>query len=57
VHNDPDFEQWVTDEGGPDAVLAMVDEVRRQAADGLLRGFTDKDEFLAHLGDRGRRSA
>jgi hypothetical protein len=57
VSEDPDFQQWVTEEGGPDAVLAMVDEVRRQADDGSLRGFTDKDEFLAYPGRRGRRSA
>jgi hypothetical protein len=57
VHDDPDFEQWVKDEGGPEAVLALVEEVQRRAADGSLRGFTDKDEFLAHLGRRGRRSA
>jgi hypothetical protein len=57
VNEDPDFDQWVTEEGGPEAVVAMVDQVRRQADDGSLRGFSDKDEFLAHLGRRGRRSA
>jgi hypothetical protein len=57
VDEDLDFEQWVAEEGGPEAVVAMVDEVRRQADDGSLRGFSDKDEFLAHLGRRGRRSA
>lgn len=57
MNEDLDFEQWVTEEGGPEAVVAMVDEVRRQADDGSLRGFSDKDEFLAHLGRSGRRSA
>ena len=57
VHDESTFEQWVADEGGPEAVVAMIDEVRRQAAEGLLPGFTDKDMFLAHLGRPGRQSA
>ena len=47
----------VANEGGPEAVVAIVDELRQQAAEGSLPGFTDKDEFLAYLGRRGRRSA
>lgn len=54
VHEGPGFERWVADEGGPEAVVAIIEDVRRQAAEGLLAGFTDKDEFLAR---RGRRSA
>lgn len=57
VPADPSFEQWMEDEGGPEAVVAMVEDVRRQADEGVLPGFTDKLEFLAHLGHRGRRSA
>ena len=57
VDGEPSFEQWVADEGGPEAVVAMVDDVRRQADEGVLEGFTDKDEFLAHVSRRGRRSA
>jgi hypothetical protein len=57
VDDDSDFAQWVEDQGGPEAVLMMIEDVRRQAADGSLRGFTNKDEFLAHLASRSRRSA
>jgi len=57
VQDDSSFEQWVTDQGGPEAVVAMVEDTRRQANEGLLRGFTDKDEFLAYLERHGRRSA
>jgi len=57
VNDDLSFDQWVADEGGPEAVVAMVGDLRRQAADGSLRGFSDKDGFLAHLDRRGRRSA
>jgi len=57
VNDDPTFDQWVTDEGGPEGVVAMVDDLRRQADDGVLPGFSDKDEFLAHLERRDRRSA
>lgn len=57
VHGDLSFEQWVANEGGPEAVVAIVDELRQQAAEGSLPGFTDKDEFLAYLGRRGRRTA
>jgi hypothetical protein len=35
----------------------MVDAIRRQVADGSLVGFTDKEEFLAHLRRGDRRSA
>jgi len=49
VREDPSFEQWVADEGGPAAVVAMVDEVRGQATEGVLRGFSDKDAYLPHL--------
>jgi len=57
VTDGADFDQWVEDQGGPEAVLTMIEDVRRQAADGSLRGFTDKDEFLAHLASGRRRSA
>ncbi len=57
VQDDSSFEQWVTDQGGPEAVVAMVEDTRRQADEGSLRGFTDKDEFLAYLERHGRRSA
>jgi len=43
--------------GGPEAVVAIVETIRRQVADGSLVGFTDKDEFQAHLRRSDRRSA
>jgi len=55
--DDDDFDQWVADQGGPEAVAAMVSEIRRQVEDGTLHGFTDRGEFLAHLARRDRRSA
>lgn len=57
VSADQSFDQWVRDEGGPEAVVAMVEDVKRQADEGLLPGFSDKEEFLTHLVRRGRRSA
>ncbi len=57
VDEDPSFEQRVADEGGPEAVVAMVDEVRRQAAEGVIPGFNDKYTYLAHVERRDRRSA
>jgi len=57
VQDDSDFDRWVEDQGGPEAVLTMIDDVRRQAEDGSLQGFTNKDEFLAYLAGRSRRSA
>jgi hypothetical protein len=56
MHENSDFDQWVMGEDGRKP-YSHVDEVRRQAADGSLRGFTDNDEFLTHLERRGRRSA
>lgn len=54
---DDDLDQWVADEGGPDAVVEMIADLRRQIEDGLLLGFTSKDDFFAHLGRAGRQSA
>jgi len=39
AQDDSNFEQWVTDQGGPEAVVAMVGDTRRQVDEGLLRGF------------------
>ena len=55
--DDEGFEQWVSNEGGPEAVAEMVADLRRQVDDGLLPAFTDKDDFLAHITRYGRRSA
>lgn len=54
---DDDFHQWVADQGGPDAVVAMVAEARRQVENGTLPGFTSKEEFLAYMRRRDIRSA
>ena len=55
VDEDQSFEEWVADEDGPEAVVAMIDGVRRQATEGSLIAFTDK-EFLAHLAIRPQSS-
>lgn len=55
--DDPTFDEWITDLGGPDAAAAMVEAIRRQVANGSLVGFTDKEQFLAHLRRTDRRSA
>ncbi len=56
--NEASFDQWVADHGGPEAVAAMIAEMRRQVEAGTLPSFTDKDEFLAHIAARrDRRSA
>lgn len=52
-----EFDQWVADQGGPEAVAAMVADVRRQVEKGTLPGFTDRASFLAHLRRRDRRPA
>ncbi len=55
--DDPSFDQWVINLGGPEVVVAIVETMQRQVADGSLVGFTDKDEFPAHLRRSDRRSA
>jgi hypothetical protein len=57
ARDDVSFEQWVAEEGGPEAVVKMVADLRRQVDEGLVPGFTDKDEFLGYLRRGGRRSA
>lgn len=57
TRDDASFEQWVAEEGGPQAVVEMVADLRRQVNEGLVPGFTSKDEFLAYLRRDGRRSA
>ncbi len=49
AEEDDSFDQWVADEGGPEAVLAMIEDIRRQIDEGSLREFTDKEEFLAYM--------
>jgi hypothetical protein len=55
--DDEGFEQWTVKEGGSDAVVEMIAELRHQVDAGLLPGFTDKDECLAHIRRQGCRSA
>ena len=54
---DDDFDAWVIEQGGPEAVAELVGEFRRSVADGSVPGFTSADEFRAHLARRARRSA
>ncbi|HUP70301.1 MAG TPA: hypothetical protein VM142_10865 [Acidimicrobiales bacterium] len=54
---DDSFDDWVAEVGGPEAIVAMVDDLRRQVDEGLLPGFTNREDFLAHLGRPSRRSA
>ncbi len=52
----PLLDEWRAEEGD-DAVVAAVEAARAQIADGSLRGFSDKDEFLEYLQGPRRRSA
>ena len=52
----PLLDEWRA-EVGDDAVAAAVVAARAQIADGSLRGFSDKDEFLEYLRGTHRRSA
>jgi len=57
---DPSFDQWVADMGGEDAVVAMIEDTKRRAAEGSLRGFHDEasyEQFLKDLGPGRRQSA
>ncbi len=55
--DDEGFEQWVADEGGPEAVTKMVADLRLDVEAGRLPSFTDKDQFLAYIQSHDRRSA
>lgn len=55
--DDEGFERWVADEGGPEAVGKMIADLRREVDAGQVPGFTDKDQFLAYIKSRDRRSA
>jgi hypothetical protein len=55
--DDAGFDEWVTDQGGPEAVAAIVAGVQREVEAGVLPGFTDKETFLAYLRRRDRRPA
>jgi len=52
----PLLDEWQA-EMGDEAVAAAVEAARAQIADGSLRGFSDKDEFLEYLQGPRRRSA
>jgi hypothetical protein len=52
----PLLDEWRA-EVGDEAVAAAVHSTRAQIADGSLRGFSDKVEFLEYLQGPRRRSA
>ncbi len=54
---DDSFDDWVAKVGGPEAVVEIVDDLRRQVDEGLLPGLTNREDFLAYLGRPSRRSA
>jgi len=49
MSGEDDFDRWVADEGGPEAVVAMIAELRRQIDSGDLPGFTNRDDLEACL--------
>lgn len=51
--NDDDFDRWIAEKGGPEAVVAMIDDMKRRAADGSLPGFKDKQALLSYWADGG----
>ena len=57
MSGEDDFDRWVADEGGPEAVVAMIAELRRQIDSGALPGFTNREDFEAYLRRPDRRSA
>lgn len=57
MSGEDDFDRWVADEGGPEAVVALIAELRRQIDSGDLPGFTNRDDFEAYLRRPDRRSA
>jgi hypothetical protein len=46
--NDCDFDRWVAEKGGAEAVGAMIEDTKRRVADGTLPTFLDKEALLAH---------
>ncbi len=60
ANEDPEFDRWVVEMGGEEAVVAMIEDTRRRAAEGTLRGFHDEasyGQFLKDLGPGRRQSA
>ena len=51
--DDHDFDRWVAEKGGPEAVVAMIDDMKRRVADGSLPGFQDKQALLSYWADGG----
>ncbi len=57
---DSSFYEWVAEMGGEEAVVAMIEDTKRRAAEGSLRGFHDEAsyaQFLKDLGPGRRQSA
>jgi hypothetical protein len=47
------LDEWIA-EVGEEGVAVAVETARQQIADGLIPGFTDKEQFLAYI-QRGHR--
>ena len=50
------LDEWITS-AGEEAVVAAVEDARRRIEEGATPGFTDKEQFLEHLGRARHRSA
>ena len=51
--DDDDFDRWIAEKGGPEAVVAMIDDMKRRVADGSLPRFQDKQALLSYWADGG----
>ncbi|HUQ62780.1 MAG TPA: hypothetical protein VM121_03395 [Acidimicrobiales bacterium] len=51
----PELDAFIAEMGGEDAVISMIEETKRCAADGTLPAFNDKESFLAFF-RQGRHS-
>jgi hypothetical protein len=51
----PLLDEWIA-EAGEESVRAVIDDVERRIAEGSLRGFANREEFLSYMTREHRHS-
>jgi hypothetical protein len=55
--HDDEFDRWVVAKGGPEAVVAMIEDIKRRVAEGSLPAFWEEEPLLEYWAGGRRQSA
>jgi hypothetical protein len=57
LQEDDDFDRWVAEKGGPEAVVDIIEDIKRRVAEGSLPVFREKEALVAYWAAGRRQSA